>query len=433
MLVNSFSFLKRGPTLCPFGLFLEPCSSRVDYWTICTCLGPVSDYLWTVGHFRLICGFLWTFVNCWLHHCWTVLDSWVISSLGFRLELFVSLPCSEGLEWVVCLEISAGFNGWKLELVGKLGETEDSPGSSHLDGELLMQCPHTCGVCINTHHTPFLQFPEWPQYRLFHQYRTQTPQATGNRLPYNENMKTANGDFRAQRPYPVPATAPYTTIGLKHELVPPVTGQVPPLTLLLAPNEAKLTKNTVARHGAKLRIPKHHKTTRNLPASPHDSQQTSSTCWACEPNAPTTPWPVLHVIARHHTQRTAHLPPPAYRWVAPWFHHADTYPTVTWNADHKPQWLFTTTPTWPRPEPAGIAIRHSMHEPGRTGKHEHPYYPLRHSCHTSEHQTQTLTCQNLNPEAAYIVHYIYSYLTQGQPEQGLIAVTPAQNASSRQE
>ena len=65
-----------------------------------------------------------------------------------------------------------------------------------------------------------------------------------------------------------------------------------------------------------------------------------------------------------------------------------------------------------------------MYEPGRTGKHEHPYYPLHHSCHTPELQTQTLTCHDLNPDTAYILHYIYSYLTQGQPEQGLIALSP---------
>ena len=59
-------------------------------------------------------GFCGPLVNFWLDHCWNVLDSWVISSLGFQLELFVSLPCSEGLEWVVSLEISAGFIGWKL-------------------------------------------------------------------------------------------------------------------------------------------------------------------------------------------------------------------------------------------------------------------------------------------------------------------------------
>ena len=65
-----------------------------------------------------------------------------------------------------------------------------------------------------------------------------------------------------------------------------------------------------------------------------------------------------------------------------------------------------------------------MYEPGRTGKHEHPYYPLHQSCHTPEHQRQTLTCHKLNPDTAYILHYIYSYSTQRQPEQGLIAMSP---------
>ena len=51
-------------------------------------------------------------MNFWLDHCRTVLDSWVISSLGFQLELSVLLPCSEGLEWVVNLDISAGFIAW---------------------------------------------------------------------------------------------------------------------------------------------------------------------------------------------------------------------------------------------------------------------------------------------------------------------------------
>ena len=64
-------------------------------------------------------------------------------------------------------------------------------------------------------------------------------------------MKTAYQDFRKQHPYPVPATARYTTTGSKHEPAPPVTGQVPPLTLLLAPNEAKPTQTTVIHHGAK--------------------------------------------------------------------------------------------------------------------------------------------------------------------------------------
>ena len=62
------------------------------------------------GSFVGFCGAL---VNFWSDHCWTVLDSRVISSLGFQLELFVLLPCSEELEWVVSLERSPGFTGWK--------------------------------------------------------------------------------------------------------------------------------------------------------------------------------------------------------------------------------------------------------------------------------------------------------------------------------
>ena len=48
---------------------------------------------------------------------------------------------------------------------------------------------------------------------------------------------------------------------------PQVTGPVPPLTLLLAPNEAKPPQTTVIHHGAKWRIPKHHMTARDLPSA----------------------------------------------------------------------------------------------------------------------------------------------------------------------
>ena len=258
------------------------------------------------------------------------------------------------------------------------------------------------------HHTPFLQLPEWPQYRLFHQYLTQTARAGGHTMPGSTDMPAAYRDFKKQHPRPIPATPPYAPTASKHEPVPPVTGPVPSPTLLLAPNEAKPTQTTVIHHGAKWRMPKHHMTARNLPKVPHDSWSMPRTCWASDTEAPTTPWPVLHLIARHHTHPTTHLPAQAYARVAPWFHRTDANPTVAWNPGQTPPWLFTTTPTWPRPDPAGIAIRYSMYEAGRTGKHEHRYYPLHHSCHTPEHRTQTLTCHDLNPDTAYILHYIYS-------------------------
>ena len=48
------------------------------------------------------------------------------------------------------------------------------------------------------HHTPFLQLLEWPQYRSFHEYLTQTARATGNTLPGKQDMKTGYRDFGTQ-------------------------------------------------------------------------------------------------------------------------------------------------------------------------------------------------------------------------------------------
>ena len=122
-------------------------------------------------------------------------------------------------------------------------------------------------------------------------------------------MKAARRDFEKQHPRPIPATPPYAPNGLKHEPVPPLTGPVPPLTLLRALNTAKPAQTTVIHHAAKWRIPKHHMTARDLLKVPQDSHSMPRTCWACDPKAPTTPWPVLHLIARHHTDPTAHLTP----------------------------------------------------------------------------------------------------------------------------
>ena len=46
------------------------------------------------------------------------------------------------------------------------------------------------------HHTPFLQLPERPQYRLSRQYLTQTARAAGHTLPGGQDMKAADRDFK---------------------------------------------------------------------------------------------------------------------------------------------------------------------------------------------------------------------------------------------
>ena len=90
----------------------------MDQWWI------ISGLLWTIGEL------LWV-------HCWTVLDSWVFSSVDFQLELFVSLPCSEGLEW---------DGAWKtLLVIWKLGKKEDSRESSYLECEMLVAEAYPAG------------------------------------------------------------------------------------------------------------------------------------------------------------------------------------------------------------------------------------------------------------------------------------------------
>ena len=73
-------------------------------------------------------------------------------------------------------------------------------------------------------------------------------------------MRAAYRDFKKQHPQPIRATPPCAPTGSKHEPVPPLTGPVPPLTLLVALHEGKPTQTGVIHHGAKWRIPKHHMT-----------------------------------------------------------------------------------------------------------------------------------------------------------------------------
>ena len=91
-------------------------------------------------------------------------------------------------------------------------------------------------------------------------------------------MKATYREFKEQQPRPIPATPPYAPTSSTHKPLPPVAGPVPPLSLLLAPNEAKPTQTTVICHGAKWRIPKHYMTAGDLPKIPHDSQSMPHTC-----------------------------------------------------------------------------------------------------------------------------------------------------------
>ena len=186
-------------------------------------------------------------------------------------------------------------------------------------------------------------------------------------------MNTVHPDFKAQQPHPVPATMPYTpTYRLEARTPPPGDGQGPAANPTIGPKRGQTHAHHHHPPQCKVRIPQHQMTPRDLPVVPLDSKQMSRTCWACDTNAPITPWPVLHLKARHHTSPTTHLPPQAYAWVALPVHRTNTNPTVAWDPDNKPQWLFTTTPSWPRLDRTGIAICYSMYKPGERANRNTP-------------------------------------------------------------
>ena len=220
------------------------------------------------------------------------------------------------------------------------------------------------------HHAPFLQLHTWPRYRLFYQYLTRTAQSSGNHLLDNKDVETAYGEFEAHDSHPVPAAIPYTPIRRKQEPVPPATGKVRPLTLLLARNEARPTQTTVIHHRQSCAY--NYMTPWDIPVVPQVSQQTRRTCLAYDLEAPTTRWAILQLILRNPTNPSTRVPAQAHTRVAQWFHGTNTRPIVAWVLGHTLQWLFTTTTGGARLNQTSIAIHYSMYKPGGKGQTKTP-------------------------------------------------------------
>ena len=103
------------------------------------------------------------------------------------------------------------------------------------------------------HHTPFLQLPEWPQYRLFHHYLTQTARTAGHTLPGSKDMRKAYREFTRQHPQPIPETPPYAPTGSKHEPVPsngPSPTTNPTTGPRMKPNPRRPPSSTTGQNGA---------------------------------------------------------------------------------------------------------------------------------------------------------------------------------------
>ena len=93
-------------------------------------------------------------------------------------------------------------------------------------------------------------------------------------VPDKKDIETAYREFKIQHPHRVPTAIPYKSIGWKHESVSQATGKVPPLTLLLASNEANPDRPPSCTTGQKAHTKTPHeipRTTSSPPGLPTDA------------------------------------------------------------------------------------------------------------------------------------------------------------------
>ena len=129
------------------------------------------------------------------------------------------------------------------------------------------------------------------------------------------------------------------------------------------------------------------------------------------PQALATPWPLLQLLVRYHHTPTAHATPEQGRWLHTHFEEdpaEDTAPVAS-GPNTTAEWRFHRG-AWDTKHPAitfPVLARHSC------TTLEAPAYPVIRHC-SQVQQWETIKWTTFNPQKAYLLESVYSYLTQGQ-------------------
>ena len=157
---------------------------------------------------------------------------------------------------------------------------------------------------------------------------------------------------------------------------------------------------------------------------------TPTTCSRCGPQALATPWPLLELLARYHHVPTAHNTQEQHRWLHTHFKQAaeKDRATVAWGPSAAAEWIFhrgmldTKQPAITFP----VLAKHRSTTP------EAPAYPVKHRC-SQVQDWQTVECTTLDPKKAYLLQYVYGYLTQGhEGNNDYVCMNPAATKIIRQ-
>ena len=198
---------------------------------------------------------------------------------------------------------------------------------------------------VGTHHVPFLQHPEWPNKSVLETHMRSAATETGHSEPADGEVREAYNLFWNTHKPPLHTGTPRGNQA--HHRPPEQVEYVPsptvPAVLLLAPNRLKATLQPGTARGSLWMLPP--PTARPFcppPLSQDKLTGTPTTSWRCGPQALSTPWPLLQLLARYHPIPTALATPEQHRWLHTHFARAagKNTATVAWGLSATAEWRF---------------------------------------------------------------------------------------------
>ena len=155
-----------------------------------------------------------------------------------------------------------------------------------------------------------------------------------------------------------------------------------------------------------------------------------TTCSRCGPHALASPWPLPQLLARYHPMPTAHATPEQHRWLHTHFERAaEGYrATVAGGPSTEAEWRFHQG-TWDTQHPA---ITFPVLAKHLSATAEAPAYPVKHGCSPVQ-DWRTVECTTFHLLTAYLLQYVYGYLTQGHERNNdYVRLNPAATGIIRQ-
>ena len=267
---------------------------------------------------------------------------------------------------------------------------------------------------VGTHHVPFQQQPEWPYKSVIESHMRSAATQTVHPQPTDGEVREAYNLFWSTHKRPLPLCPPR---GNQAHHRPPeqdeyVPGTTVPAVLLLVPNGLKATLRPGRARSCLWMLPPPTARPFCPPPLLQDKLTGSpTTCWRCGPQALGTLCLISQLLARYHPIPMAHATPEQHRWLHTHFEQTaerDTS-TVAWGPTAAAEWRFHRG-TWDTKHPAitfPVLAKHCSATP------EPPAYPAKHRC-SQVQDWQTVEWTRFHPQKAYLLQYVYGYLTEGQ-------------------